>query len=718
MDNKTKLHYDSQICEIYKNIQDKDNLNNYDLCKIFEYYSCIMLSEEYNDTFYMYNDIKPSIKEKHGLTYSDTGIDACNLTDTIAQFKLRSKTLTWKECSTFFGSQNIYNKLLDQTVIKWKHLILVRNKDSTLSKNLKLREDLFIDIKYEISNMIVYCNKLMKNQPNIEEKKEEFKLRDYQKESIKLIQKNDENVVISLPTGTGKNAVIIYSFKPNCKYLILVPRIILTEQLNDEILKHKPEYKNDIQIVGDNHSEYNKNISITLCVYNSINVMKGNFKIFDKIYIDEAHHIKKPKIYQLDDQDDSDDEEEHKTKYIDVIKSLSKYNNNVYLSATIDKINGFLYYGKDIREMIDKQYLCDYVIHVPIFSSDPNNRQVCEHLINKYTNIIIYCSTRAEGKKVTKLLNKLKEDCAAFIDCATRRNKRNDIIDKYNKGIILYLVNVRILTEGFNAPITKGVCFMHIPDSKATIIQIIGRALRLHPLKSYAHVILPFSDTDDSIHINKFLKIIAKNDYVIEKYYNNRSVGNYLSIEVVDDDDDEEEDDIKDVEFKYNLIYDNLGKVKKDNSDDKTFDSVKIDDNNSDNKTFDSIKIKNNNLDNKTVNYIKIDNEYGYDMYGTYKIIKMNKNGYINATKLCQEYGNKVFKSWKRNKETELFIEKISKLLNLNKNKLITIIRHGTNKELSGSYVHPMLINDIFSWVNVDFKTQIAKINPTMFSIC
>ena len=41
--------------------------SNYDLAKIFEYYSCIKLSEEYKQQFYEYTDISNNFKEEHGL---------------------------------------------------------------------------------------------------------------------------------------------------------------------------------------------------------------------------------------------------------------------------------------------------------------------------------------------------------------------------------------------------------------------------------------------------------------------------------------------------------------------------------------------------------------------------------------------------------------------------------------------------------------------------
>ena len=54
--------------------------------------------------------------------------------------------------------------------------------------------------------------------------------------------------------------------------------------------------------------------------------------------------------------DDSEDELINIKNYTKIIKSLVQYNNNVYLSATIDKTENFEYYNKDIRYMIENKY--------------------------------------------------------------------------------------------------------------------------------------------------------------------------------------------------------------------------------------------------------------------------------------------------------------------------------------------------------------------------
>ncbi len=535
--------YDILIYEKYKELlnSNKTEFSNNELFRIFEYYSCIKLSQEYNKPFYVYNDIDPTFKEINKMSHNDTGIDLCDLDNTIVQCKLRKSSLTWKECSTFFASRDIYSEELNKIIIRWDNLIITRNDDCILSHNLLDKKELFIDRTFSKKELLNYCDNLIKNPPKYPEINNDFQLRDYQLECIDIINKN-KNVIINLPTGTGKNSVIIYSLKGNV--LILVPRIILMDQLKEEIIKHKPKYKNKIQLIGDSNNEFNKDKLITICVYNSVHIVKDYE--FDRIYVDEAHHINKPEIYsELDDSEESN-------TYIDIIRDFSKLNNNVYLSATIDECDGFTYYKKDIREMIELGYLCDYNINVPIFTNDPTNKNICKYLVDNYRNIIIYCNSQEEGIKINKLMNEILSNCSEYIDCNTSNKKRNNIINKYKNGNLSFLVNVQVLVEGFDSANTCGVCFMHLPSNGVKIIQTIGRALRLHPTKKIANVILPYSNDDDK-SINSFLRVMANNDSRIRKSYEGKRLGGYINIDNIDIEDDET------IEFKYNMVYNSMG---------------------------------------------------------------------------------------------------------------------------------------------------------------
>ena len=65
------------------------------------------------------------------------------------------------------------------------------------------------------------------------------------------------------------------------------------DQLKTEIIKHKSSYKNKIQLIGDSNNSFNIEKNITICVYNSVSIIEPYIELFEKIFIDEAHHIKK-----------------------------------------------------------------------------------------------------------------------------------------------------------------------------------------------------------------------------------------------------------------------------------------------------------------------------------------------------------------------------------------------------------------------------------------
>jgi len=116
--NMTEL-YNIYIYEKYKELKNSGKiLDNNDLWKIFEWFSCIKLSEKYKRSFYEYSDIDPTFKEDNQMSQNDTGIDCCDLLDTITQCKLRKDTLSLRDCSTFFASQTIFSEEQNKTIIR------------------------------------------------------------------------------------------------------------------------------------------------------------------------------------------------------------------------------------------------------------------------------------------------------------------------------------------------------------------------------------------------------------------------------------------------------------------------------------------------------------------------------------------------------------------------------------------------------------------------
>lgn len=180
---------DNYYIEIYERFRDlknsgKTHFDNMDLWRIFEYLSCIELSNEFQNPFYVYEDIPLDFKELHNLSYKDTGIDCCNLIDTIVQCKLRSKNLGFLDCSTFFASQNLYCEETDCTIVKWKKMIITRNAEIGLSPEMLRRKNLklFIDKPFNKQYIIDFCENLYINPPCYPKLNEtnQKQLRDYQ----------------------------------------------------------------------------------------------------------------------------------------------------------------------------------------------------------------------------------------------------------------------------------------------------------------------------------------------------------------------------------------------------------------------------------------------------------------------------------------------------------------------------------------------------------
>ena len=68
--------------------------------------------------------------------------------------------------------------------------------------------------------------------------------------------------------------------------------------------------KNKVQFIGDNNNKFDDKKNITICVFNSVKLIEDKCDKFEKIYIDEAHHIRKPEIYQNDKDSDSESDKD------------------------------------------------------------------------------------------------------------------------------------------------------------------------------------------------------------------------------------------------------------------------------------------------------------------------------------------------------------------------------------------------------------------------
>ena len=197
---RTLVLYPIYIFDKYKSLLETKNseeINNFDLALIFEWYCAINLSEETGREFFCYTDIDANFKEDNQMSIRDTGIDLSDMKDTIVQCKLRSSSLSYTEVTTFFASQVIYDDTLKTNIIRWKQLIITRNNDCKLSSNLQNKSKQFIDKTFSIADLKTYCNNLINNPPERPlPEQNNLELRDYQNEAVNIILKNNSSIVV------------------------------------------------------------------------------------------------------------------------------------------------------------------------------------------------------------------------------------------------------------------------------------------------------------------------------------------------------------------------------------------------------------------------------------------------------------------------------------------------------------------------------------------
>ena len=125
-----------------------------------------------------------------------------------------------------------------------------------------------------------------------------------------------------------------------------------------------------------------------------------------------------------------------------------------------------------------------------IMNRAPVTDEVIRHWREKASDrpTVVFCSTVAHAENVAAAFN--DADIAAAVihgdlDGATRRR----ILAAYASGEIRVIVNVAVLTEGWDHPPTSCVILLRPSSYKSTMIQMIGRGLRTVDPEEYPGVV-------------------------------------------------------------------------------------------------------------------------------------------------------------------------------------------------------------------------------------
>ena len=132
---------------------------------------------------------------------------------------------------------------------------------------------------------------------------------------------------------------------------------------------------------------------------------------------------------------------------------------------------------KKVRRTADDFNMADVEA---IMDRAPINEAVIQHWQDKAGDrqTVVFCSTVAHASNVCEAF-KTAGVAAGLIHGDMREAKRKELLQAYATGAIQVITNVAVLTEGWDHPPTSCVILLRPSSYKSTMIQMVGRGLRV-----------------------------------------------------------------------------------------------------------------------------------------------------------------------------------------------------------------------------------------------
>lgn len=353
-----------------------------------------------------------------------------------------------------------------------------------------------------------------------------YQLRDYQKQAVSrtiaYFKKRREPALIVLPTGAGKSLVIAELARiASGRVLVLAHVKELVEQNHSKLESYG--IKAGIYSAGLNKKESDEKI-IFGSIQSVANAESSFFENFTLLIIDECHRVN----FEAD------------TQYGQVISKLKEQNPKLCilgLTATPYRFGSGWIYNTNHRGVIQtsetrffKQCIfevpLDYMIRqgyltppvridIPVTCYDfseltQQGRSYTEKEIEEVLSsqraltplivknivdiatqydrqgVMIFSST---VKHANEVLEHLPENEARIVIGETALSERDQIVQDFKNKKFKYLVNVSVLTTGFDAAHVDTIAILRPTESISLYQQIVGRGLRLNENKSDCFVL-------------------------------------------------------------------------------------------------------------------------------------------------------------------------------------------------------------------------------------
>ena len=350
-----------------------------------------------------------------------------------------------------------------------------------------------------------------------------MKMRPYQQQAhddcILWCLKNTTSCVLELPTGAGKSIIVaeiastLNKISKGKHVLCIVPSKELLEQNAEKI-----------RATGNEVSLFSASVGET-CLANPLVVgtpvsIKNQLERFGSqfcaVIIDECHKIT-PTVKEIIDQLQVFNE---RLRIIGLSATPYRMNTGyvykhdlqgvaLHESKTREPYFNKLIYKITARELIQQGYLCQPIVGA-IHSEHYETLNMQTNAMGNFSKEDIDKAYHGKGRLTAdivadvieqsrdrkgvlffaatvqhagEIMESLPPELSAIVTGSTSASQREIILLKFKAKIIKYLVNVAVLTTGFDAPHCDVVAILRATESASLLQQIIGRGLRLSDRK-------------------------------------------------------------------------------------------------------------------------------------------------------------------------------------------------------------------------------------------
>ncbi len=342
-----------------------------------------------------------------------------------------------------------------------------------------------------------------------------MQLRPYQTDAVAAVydhlRHRDDHPCVVIPTAGGKTPVMAsicrdVVTKWNGRVLILAHVKELLEQAVGKLDAIAPDLWNSIGVYSAGLRSRDTEHSIIVAGIQSVYKRAAELDAFDIILLDECHMLP------------PDGEGMYRTFLADaqvvnpnvrlVGLTATPYRMTTGLICSPENLLNHVCYEVGVRELIVQGYLCPLKtkagrrkvdtsgLHLrggefiageveALMDDDSLVRSACreivEHTEDRHS-VLIFASGVQHALHVQRVMNGIGRECG-FVCGDTLPFDRAETLARFKRGELTYLVNVNVLTTGFDAPNIDCVALLRPTNSPGLYYQMVGRGFRLDPSK-------------------------------------------------------------------------------------------------------------------------------------------------------------------------------------------------------------------------------------------